>query len=142
FTFGIDPAVVRTPGDPAGLIACANPNPTGVGARGFLTLPQPYRGKRVRLTAYLKTENVTRMAGIQLVATGDDSRDATADPFGMPPVRGTTDWTRCSAVIDVPANASTVQFAGALWGPGKVWMDDFRIEVVSPKQVHTTSDEK
>src|SRR5207249_3555419 len=62
--------------------------------------------------------------------------------FGMPQVRGTSDWTRCCAVIHVPANASTVQFGGVLWGPGKVWMDDFHVEVVPADKVQTTSDEK
>jgi RNA polymerase sigma factor (sigma-70 family) len=139
---GIDPQVTRTRGDPAGFVASTNPNVNGFCGRGWVAIAQPYRGKRVRVSAWLKTENASRFAGLQLAVKGSLAGETlAADPFGTPPVRGTSDWTRCSAVADVPADAGTVEFAAALYGPGKMWMDGFQLEVV-PADVPVTSDDK
>jgi hypothetical protein len=140
YSFGTDAAVRRTPtSDPAVFIAAITPQANGIGAQGMLAIGMPYRGKRVRISAYLKAKDVERAAALQSLVLGSGSRVAAMDAMGTPVVSGTTDWVRCSSVIDVPPDATQVQFAGALWGPGTVWMDGFEIEVV-PTMVPTTSD--
>jgi hypothetical protein len=47
------------------------------------------------------------------------------------PIKGTTGWTRCEIVLDVPNNAADLAFGLLLAGDGQVWMDDLRFEVVS-----------
>ena len=143
FENGIDPAVVRTAGaEPAGYIASNKPNPVGACARGWMTPAAPYLGRRVRLSALIRAQDVKQWAGVQLMvndAGGAASPPISADPFGTPSVTGTSDWTRCYAVADVPQNAAIIQFTGVLSGPGKIWMDDFRLDVV-PATVATTVD--
>jgi hypothetical protein len=141
YSVGVDASVVRTPGDPAGFIASINANPTGSCARGWFAIAQMYRGKRVRLSAWLKTEDVSRFAGIQLGARDGDGRMLHIDSFGTPLMRATSDWTRCYAVVDVPADAERIEFCGILFGPGKIWTDAFQLEVVPPA-VPVTSDDQ
>ena len=140
YTLGVDPAVRRVPAaPPAGFIASTAANPTGCCARAFPLMAFAYRGERVRLTAYLKTEDVAQRASLQMVVNKADGREIAADALGTPVVSGNTDWTKVQSVVDVPPNATAIHFAAVLWGPGKLWMDDFRVEVV-PTSVPTTDD--
>jgi erythromycin esterase len=79
-----------------------------------------YRGKRIRLTAYLRSENVTVAAGLFL---GDDSMQGQ-------PIAGTTDWTRYELVVDVPQDVFPTWLGLWLQGQGQVWMDDLHLEIV------------
>ena len=92
-----------------------------------------YRGKRVRLSAWLKTAAVTRHAGLWFRVDGPDQDPQHAlafDAMANHPTWGTTDWHRCDLVFDVPPEAADVAFGVHLSGPGTIWADDFKIEVV------------
>jgi RNA polymerase sigma factor (sigma-70 family) len=143
YRFGVDPAVRRTPSsDPAGFIASSTPQAVDASSRGWLAIALPHRGKRVRLSAYLKAKDVERCAAVQMAVFDAAMNPLSMDIIGTPAVRGTTgDWVRCYSVADIPANAAQIQFAGALWGPGTVWMDGFEIADV-PLSVPTTNDGK
>jgi hypothetical protein len=88
----------------------------------------------------LKTRDVQRCAGVQVLVLDADMRTLAVDVIGEPPLTGTTgDWVRCQSVVDVPATAIQVQFAAALWGPGELDMDGFELAVV-PEAVPVTGD--
>ena len=144
FTFGTDQAVRRTPqSDPAVFIASLTPQASNTAAQGMFAIGMPYRGKRVRVSAYLKAKDVERTAAVQTVVMGSVLSGVNVtglDVMGAPVVRGTTDWVRCSSVIDVADGATQIQFAVALWGPGRVWIDGFELAVV-PSTVPTTDDQ-
>jgi hypothetical protein len=55
-------------------------------------------------------------------------------------VRGTTDWTMYSVVLDVPENAKNIFFGILLVGKGQVWADDLSLEVVDKNVVTTNLD--
>jgi hypothetical protein len=100
-----------------------------------------YRGKRVRLSAYLKTQNVgtTRRSGARLDFLVFDK----AHRYGGPPMRGrliqgTTDWTRYERVVDVPQQTVLLFIGIVLTGSGQVWADDIQLQVVG-KDVSVTS---
>ena len=140
YNFGADPSVRRTPrSDPAVFIASLTPQATTMGAQGMLAIAMPYRGKRVRLSAYLKAKDVERSAAVQALVMGSRISVGAIDVQGEPVVQGTTDWVRCSSVIDVADDATQIQFAAALRGPGTVWIDGFELAVV-PSTVPTTDD--
>ena len=143
YKFGPDPAVRRTPAsDPAVDVASTIPNANGMAAEGMLAIATPYRGKRVRVSAYVKARDVERCAAMQVAVLDWRMRILAVDVMGTPQVQGTpTDWARVSSVVDVPKDAAQIQFAVALWGPGTVWMDDFQLAVV-PSTVPTTADGK
>ncbi len=66
------------------------------------------------------------------------------------PLRGTTDWTECSLVLNVPSDAVSITFGSQLLGRGKFWMDDLTLETVdesipttgTERPSHETTDEK
>jgi hypothetical protein len=103
--------------------------------------PSPFRGHRLRLTAAGRTVDVGR-ASIWLRIEGLVGRTATMLAFdNMEPDRtigGTTEWTSYEIVLDVPAEASVMVFGPLLVGPGRFWIDQFRLEQVD-QSIPTTN---
>ena len=110
-------------------------------ASGFGTLMQEmkvgaYRGKRLRMTAYVKSENVQDWAGLWMRVDGD-GKVLEFDNMQKRPIKGTSDWKRFAVVLDVPDQATGVSFGILVAGLGRVWVDDFQFETVG-KDVPTT----
>jgi len=112
--------------------------------RGFGTLMQAakaeqFHGKRIRLTAYVKTKDVLDWAGMWMRV--DDyniyNNSLSFDNMYERPIRGNTKWTQYEIVLDVPMNASKIVYGLLLSGTGQVWIDNVIIEEV-PKDVPTT----
>jgi hypothetical protein len=101
-----------------------------------------YRGKRLRVSAYIKTEGVGDDAkagvslGVQVHAI--PKRLAFAFMSSDHTIHGTTDWKRYEQVIEVPTGAAYISISVLLFGPGQVWVDDFQVETVG-SDVATTS---
>jgi hypothetical protein len=85
-----------------------------------------YQGRRVRVSAFLRSERVAREAELWLVADG-----SAGDVGEWAVVRGTTPWRRYELVMDVPAKADWAGFWLTMRGTGTLWADDFRFEQVS-----------
>ena len=83
-----------------------------------------YRGKRVRLTAFLRSEGLDHEAALSLFA---------AYEFGRTTLAGTTPWKKYELVVDVPAASEAIRILLTQQGAGTVWADDF-----SFKQVDST----
>lgn len=107
-----------------------------VASPGFGTLMQTadareYLGKRVRLAAYVKSEKVASWAGVWLRIDGSQGSTPLAfDNMQSRPIKGTTPWTRCEIVLDVPRDARSLNFGILLAGDGTVWFDSLSFEVV------------
>lgn len=93
--------------------------------------PANYQDKRVRLRAYIKTENVTQWAGLVMRVEGADNNILNFDNMQNRPIVGTTGWKQYSIVLDVPQRATNLLFGTILSGSGKVWLDDVTLEAVS-----------
>ncbi len=110
---------------------------------GFGTLmqqfnPDKYLGKRVRMSAYVKSENVGKWAGLWLrVDQLDSQRPLSFDNMESRPIKGTTIWKKYEIVLDVPGNASLIAFGALLDGTGQIWFDNITFEIVD-KSVQTT----
>jgi len=88
-----------------------------------------YRGKRLRLSAYVKSESVENWAGVWMRI--DRAKESVAfDNMQNRPITGTQGWTQHSIVLDVDPNATGVAFGILLSGKGAVWIDDLAFEVV------------
>jgi hypothetical protein len=86
-----------------------------------------YRGKCLRVSAWVKTEKVADAAGLWLkVVPAADQAVARVTV----PVRGTTGWKRYDVVLDVPPCARSIVYGLYLQGAGKAWIDDMVWEVV------------
>jgi hypothetical protein len=101
---------------------------------GFGTLMQNFRadqyaGKRVRFTAFVKTEGVQDWAGLWMRV--DKGKESVAfDNMQNRPIKGTSGWQQYSVVLDVPQNATGIFFGVLLSGTGAVWMNSVKVESV------------
>lgn len=103
---------------------------------GFGTLMQDfradqYRGKRVRLSASVKAEDVQQWAGLWMRVDRVSGETPLAfDNMQDRPIRGTADWHNYDVVLDVSEEATGIFFGVLLTGPGKVWLSAVKFEVV------------
>jgi hypothetical protein len=81
-----------------------------------------YQGRRVRLTAFLRSEGVSR--GAVLAVRSDSSPSVRSD------LSGTTGWKKYELVVDIPARSEVIGIVLTLEGTGTVWADDFQFEQV------------
>jgi hypothetical protein len=106
-------------------------------ADGFGTLMQqcgaePYRGKRLRVTGYARSKDVQDWAGLWVRVDGLEKTGVAFDNMMSRPIKGSTDWTKYTIVLDVPADAAVLAFGVLMAGKGQVWVDDLKFEVVGP----------
>jgi hypothetical protein len=119
--------------------------------RGFAALtqdcsPGKYLGKRVRMTGYIRTENVTGWCGLwfRVDQTNSDA-PLSFDNMENRKITGTSNWMKYEIVLNVPENASMLAFGALLSGNGKVWVDNISFEVVDvsvPITARITNNEK
>jgi hypothetical protein len=98
---------------------------------GWLTTVTVKPHSKYRLSAWIKTENLTAGSGKGALLNLHNIQ-----PLQTPAVTGTKDWTRVELVFDSGNNAAVqinCLFGG--WGlsTGKAWFDDLSLELVRPK---------
>lgn len=104
-------------------------------AEGFGTLTQgiravKYRGKKVTLSAWLKTEDVDGWTGIWLRVDGDASANVGPLEFEnmyQRPVKGDTDWNKYEITLPVAEQAHAIVFGFMLCGSGKSYCTEFNL---------------
>lgn len=88
------------------------------------------RGKKVKLSGWIRTEAVARgWAGFWIRADGPDRKLLGFDNMMTSGPRGTTVWTQHAVELAVPDEAHAVVFGTLLAGPGKAWFDHITLEV-------------
>jgi hypothetical protein len=112
--------------------------------KGFGTLMQTFkadkfRGKRVRMSGYVRSKDVNDWAALWLRVDGSKGELLAFDNMQGRPIKGTSDWTRYEIVLDVPEDAQEIAFGLLLTGKGQAWMDDLNFEAVG-KEVPTTAE--
>lgn len=90
-----------------------------------------YRGKRIRLSGYLKTIGVNEGTAVLFMRVDGDGVVQSSDFMQNRPLMLTTDWTRAEIVLDVPRNAIGFTYGFMLGGSGQAWLDDVRLEEVA-----------
>ena len=114
---------------------------------GFGTLMQfsgvqKYKGKKIRMTAYMKSKDAANWAGFWLRVDQANSHDFLAlDNMEDRPIKGTNDWKKCKLVLDVATNASNLAFGASIYGTGQIWVSNVNFEIVD-KSVPTTGNIK
>ena len=108
---------------------------TAAKPRGFGTLMQTvkadaFRGKRVRFSGYVRSQDVTDWSGLWMRIDGPNQQMLGFDNMQERPIKGTTDWALCEIVLDVPSQAESFSFGLLLSKGGQAWMDDLKFEVV------------
>ena len=104
---------------------------------GFGTLMQTfqastYLGKRLRYSAYVKSEDVGDWAGLWMRVDGlEKGTSLTFDNMQNRPIKGTTDWQRYEIVLNVPQDSTNIAFGVLLEGSGQVWLSDIQFAEVA-----------
>lgn len=96
-----------------------------------------YRGRRVRLTGWLRTAGDSTAEARLWVRVDGPTGPQVSDYMLDRPITGTRDWAQYSVVLDVPGNAVGISFGGALTGRGQMWLDDLAFERVDGEVVTT-----
>jgi hypothetical protein len=113
---------------------------------GFGTLMQTiraeqYKGKRVRLSGIVKSQEVVSWAGLWMRV--DRGKDMVAfDNMQDRPIKGTSDWRRYHVVLDVPPDSTGIAFGILLDGTGKVWLSGTKFDVVGTDVASTGAGDK
>ncbi|OFX44641.1 MAG: peptidase S41 [Bacteroidetes bacterium GWA2_30_7] len=91
------------------------------------TIPDNYAGKKITLSGYIKTENVTDgYAGLWMRI--DPS--IAFDNMKKNGVKGTNNWTKYEITLKMnPKKTEQIVIGGLLVGKGRMWLDDLNITI-------------
>jgi hypothetical protein len=95
----------------------------------------PYRGKKIKLKAFLRSRDVTRRAGLWIRADGADGatvafRNCFSGRARSSFVRNDTDWREAEISLDIPDTAVSLSYGVLMEGSGSVWIDNVSFESV------------
>ncbi|REC42097.1 MULTISPECIES: S41 family peptidase [Chryseobacterium] len=101
------------------------------GTEGFraimYTLPNNYAGRKITLSGYLKTENVTDgFAGLWMRIDPEVAFNNMQN-VGL---KGTNDWKKYEVTLNMsPENTQQIVIGALLSGKGKIWVDDLKVSI-------------
>jgi hypothetical protein len=112
---------------------------------GFGTIMQQtnitdYIGKKLRLSATIKTEDVKNWAGLWVRLDDKNSQVLWFDNMQGRPIKGTLDWKKFKIEYDVPKESATLNFGVLLVGPGNVWINDVCLVEVNGNRTNSLED--
>ena len=137
FDMGTDQSVVHA-GKTSGYLKSKAAKPAGFGTLMQMCKADQFLGKRVRMSAWARSENVAGWAGLWMRVDGPDSNQPLAfDNMQSRPIKGTSGWSQYQIVLDVAPESKDIAFGILLDGLGGVWLDDISFEVVD-QSVPTT----
>jgi hypothetical protein len=92
-------------------------------------IDEQYSGQKIKLTGYLKTEDVRGWAGLWFRIDGADSVLA-FDNMVKTAARGTTDWTEYTIELNYDCrNAQHIVAGAQIFGTGRAWVDNMHISI-------------
>ena len=118
-----------------GYVSAGEPGRQAFGTLARTVDARPYRGGRVRLTGYVRTDAVD-WAGLWLRVDGPEKGKSLAFDnmkTSNRAITGTTDWKQYEIVLDVPQQATQISFGMLVAGRGTGWLDDVKLEQASPR---------
>jgi hypothetical protein len=136
YIYGIDPTL-RLNGK-----ACAYLKSRVDPAVGFGTLAQAfqgseYRGKRLRLSGWIKAQEVEQWAGLWMRVDGNEG-SLRFDNMHRRAIQGNCDMKQYEVILDVLTESVGIYFGILLVGKGQIWLSNVRFEVVG-RDVPTTN---
>lgn len=130
YEVGVDRQQTRN-GRPSAYVKSLETKIAGFGGMMQMCSAENYLGKRLRLSAWMKTENATDGgAHLWLRVDGAGNQPLRFDNMDPRAVKGTTGWKPYSIVLDVPREATALAYGFFIQGTGQAWVSDFAIEEV------------
>jgi len=125
-------------GKNAGTIKSIEKSISGFGTLMQQCRPANFAGKKIKMTANVKSIQVADWAGLWLrVDQSGSTEPLSFDNMQDRPIKGTTDWKKYEIVLDVPSNASNIAFGALLSGTGQIWFDNITFTVVGDAEKAT-----
>lgn len=111
----------------------------GLGGMMQVTAAEVYRGQRVRLSGWMKTQEVQDEGGhLWLRVDGKGRGNILAfDNMRDRAPKGTTDWQEYSIVLDVPRDAEAINYGMFLAGRGQIWVSALTVTTVGAEVLTT-----
>jgi len=130
YEMGIDKGAGQD-GKNAGTIKSIDKSIMGFGTLMQQCRPNSFAGKKIKMTASVRSLQVTDWAGLWLrVDQSGSTQPLSFDNMQDRPITGTTAWKRYEIILDVPSNASNMAFGALLSGTGQIWFDNITFEVI------------
>ncbi len=137
YEMGGNPAV-KHGAEGGGYIQSIAESPKDVGNLMTKMPAGPYLGRRVRLSGYVRTENVTKEVLLWIRVDGPNGVILALDNLENRPIKSTTDWKKYDLVADVPLSGVNILCGIILDGVGRAWVDGVTLEAVGPEIAVTT----
>ena len=131
YAMGADQSVFHA-GKASGYLKSKVVKPAGFGTLMQQCKADQFHGKRVRLSAWVKSDSVVSWAGLWMRVDGPEAKMLAFDNMESRPIKGTSGWTQYRIVLDVAPEAKDIAFGILLDGAGGVWLDDLTFEIVDP----------
>jgi hypothetical protein len=133
---GVTDHTIAYEGSGSGLLESISDTAQG-GTLMQMSSASAYKGKRIRFSAFLRSNGVAGRAGLWIRA---DDADGTTVAFrncfsaSAPKsfVQGTTGWKQVEILIDIPDTAMDLSFGVQIQSTGTVWIDNATMDVVGP----------
>lgn len=108
--------------------------PSGFGTLMQIVQAGSHRGERLRMSAWVRTEDVADWAGLWMRVDGPDAatthQSLSFDNMQDRPIKGTSEWTHYAIVLDVPVAGVAIAFGILLHGKGELWLADVQFTSV------------
>ncbi len=140
YEMGVDAQAMRG-GKPSAFIKGKSARPPGFGTLMQTIDAQDYRGKRVRLSGWVKAADIASWAGLWMRVDGprpDKEPPLAFDNMQDRAIKGTQDWRSYDVVLDVAPEATAIAFGILLEGSGEAWLNDVHFDLVGPEVAVTS----
>jgi len=130
YKIGLDNSIFQN-GEKSAFIESTESDINGFGTLMQTCSAKEYLGKKVKMSGFIKTENIS--ARVELWLRIDPINSISSkyfDNMGNRPIIGTTNWTKYEIILDVPTNSYSMNFGVLLRGTGKVWLDNLSFEII------------
>lgn len=109
---------------------------------GFGTIMQTFdaemfHGKKVKLSGYIKSEDVNGWAGMWMRVDGTKKGSLSFDNMQDRPIKKSNTWKKYEIILDVPEKSTTINYGVLLSGAGQVWLDNLNFEIVGVAESNT-----
>jgi hypothetical protein len=136
YVVGVDRAQTRA-GAPSAYVKSAE-STGGFGGMMQTIDAQAYHGKRLRLSAWIKTREVAAGAHLWFRVDGPiQGKSLQFDNMDGRAPKGNTDWAQYSVVLDVPPEATALAYGIFLMESGQMWVSDLKFEEVGVDVANT-----
>jgi hypothetical protein len=139
YELGTDTNAVHN-GKNSGYLKAKVAEPRGFGTMMQMFKANDYLNKRMRFSAFVKSEGIEAWAGLWMRIDGPQQGSLGFDNMQNRPIKGTTDWHEYEVVLDVPQESVAIALGILLSGKGQAWVSEVQFEEVGA-DVPTTSHE-